>query len=278
MRPQRTVQIVLYPALMILSGCAVVQSIARIPTHVFQRAEKKVGLLEERCLDAEAVHQAKLAEADADRNYLKQSRNALVAEQHLKRQMEMNQTDDRLKLMEAENRMVYDATRPRYRDKLSSQLQLDVGQSFEVGQLQVNPEKLKEILASHERAYEQAVREWEADEAKRLKLQDPADCARPARQKLTDSRPTPKPLLPTEIPLMLPVSLVMEVGNPAVGQPEVKREPMRSKLQECTAPDGGPLKLIDAPPACCSPGCCTAPPGTVCPNCTSIRVNDAKKK
>lgn len=302
-RGARTMQRILKLSLSVFAlctiGCQGVGTIGRVlvdaPVHIMQRMEHKAELLEQRRLDGEAVHLAKLAELEAERDYLEKTREALIAEQILQKKLQAKQQTARLQLQEAEGQMEIDARTPQFQSRLTSQLKLEYGQSLDVGQLQVNIDKLKELIQKRDEQHKAALHEWEA-ETQRAKLTDrpptvppvcpkcdvcyekgccpscaapapvplrqnltDADCARPLRSKLMDDQPTPKPILPTEIPLMLPVNLVMDIGPARISEPEVRHIPLRpsekrrSQLREC---DPKPIACPSCAAPCSSSGEC----------------------
>lgn len=311
-------------------GCKGAETVGRFladaPVHIAQRMEHKAELLEQRRLDGEAVHLAKLAELEAERDYLEKTRHALIAEQIMQKKLQNREQAARLQLQEAQGQMEIDARTPQYKSKLNSQVCLQLGQSLDIGQLQVNIDKLKGLIAKRDQQHKAALKDWEdenkrskltekppavppvcpqcdvcyergccpscaapapmpfaggrswqnrqnlTDEAARQNLTD-ADCARPLRDKLMDEQPTPKPILPTEIPLMLPVNLVMDIGPAQISGAEVRRIPLkktekqRSQLRECK-PDPR-QNLTDSPPVARPCPTCAVPYNSAgeCPRC-----------
>ena len=290
---------ILAVSLTFLSGCKSASTLGRIvvdtPVHIMQRMEQKAELLEQRRLDAEAVHLAKLAELQGERQYLEKTRRALIAEQVMRQKLQGEEQQSRLQLQEAEGQLELEARRPDFKTKLTSELQIKYGHSLTVGQLEVDIDKLKKLIEKRDAEHKAAMDEWarennqepEAGELAKApaispvgyeKLADgrdcvrpplPQDCARPTRQKLMDDQPTKKPVLPTEIPLMLPVNLVMEMDAANLAKPNVQQVPLRKskrdreKLLDCKPH----LNLTDPGKVCCPS--CAAPCDTpgFCPNC-----------
>ncbi len=79
------------------------------------------------------------------------------------------------------------------------------------------------------------------------------DCAQPLQQKLQTqealTQPIKQPLLPTENPLMIPVSLKLELGGPAMSNLEIKRIPRapNEALKECPPKPGACCTTCEDP-------------------------------
>ncbi|MBC8289083.1 MAG: hypothetical protein H8E37_02100 [Planctomycetes bacterium] len=269
------------------AGCSTAQRVgqaaADVPIAVGQWGGMKLELLEQRWLDEKAIHEARIGEMVAEREYMKLTREALVGEQNRKSELDLKRQSARAQLRDAEDEMIREATEPKMRNKLQSQLQLNYGQSLKVGQLQVDTGKLKKLLEEREKQNKELQDTFDAQQAsQRSKLTDQlANCAVPgldkanARSRLTE--PPEIPVLPTEIPLMLPVNLSLEMDSPKFGTPQIKQIPV---AQQCTsprspstdAPENPRSRSTDIPsvpptePCCPS---CAAPiaTGSVCPKC-----------
>lgn len=277
-------------ALAFLGGCTAAQTITQtaldVPRYIAERIEQKGQLCEERRLDHEAVHQARLEDLREERERLRLSREALLAEQQLLRELCKREHEADLACQDAEARMKLKAREPRYQEKLKSQLELTVGQAIQVGQLQVDAEKLKKLMGDRDKEHQLLLSAWKELEdqrradLRREKLKEASEalqdgdecaaraalrsCAAPLIEKLKDRaalrEPLKQPILPTEIPLMLPVNLVVEMDNPTIEKSEIQRIPLRQPeaLRECQ-PEDGRESLKDG-------DCC--PSQTPCESCT----------
>ncbi|QDU11815.1 hypothetical protein [Gimesia aquarii] len=220
----------------ILNGCAAVNSIALIPQRIGEKWTYRSKIAREKQLDKAAVHEAKLADLEDERVVLKISRDVLVEKRRAEREALM-----------ADARAEIEASRPEFREQLETDLGLKFNQRLNVGQLQVDLKKMEALL--DDRKQEQ--KKLDEDYAKRLKLHrenlaklrsgkqnlesGSEDCARPLKDKLIDKENLEAPpklaILPTEIPLMLPVTLNVELQNPSLRQSNIKRTTV--PLLEC---------------------------------------------
>lgn len=209
-----------------------------------------------------AFHQCRADQAEAKAEALRMETEALRSECHSRSE----------------------ALRSEYDETLKTQLGLPVGQQIELGQLQVDEQKLMDLLSARKKQQEALKQFYDDYEKKRQeKLQEalktelaealkqndhqaatdainkcclpkPPTCAQV--EKLQDIPPRvpealKQPLLPTEIPFVLPVTVRMEMGNPTIGPSRVER--LRTV----------PEKLQDEP--CCPTKCC--PPQQPCTEC-----------
>lgn len=172
-----------------------------------------------------------------------------------------------------------EALQSQYEETLKTQLGLPVGQKIVLGQMQVDEEKLTELLDERKKQKEALKKFYDEYEAKRQeKLQEALkvqlaealeynnpeaardainSCCRPkppscaATEGLTYQPVVPEaltePLLPTEIPFMLPITVKMEMGQALIGPTHVER--LR------TAPE--PLKEGCCQTQCCPDSCTT---------------------
>lgn len=225
------------------NGCVVVEKLAHVPARIAEHRAMKRELLAEKMKDKEAVHQAKMEDLEDDRTHLAVTREALRVQRERERE----------------------ALKPRYDESISSQLNLGFQQRFSVGQLQVDPVKLKALLAEREKEYADLMKEFEQlEKTRRSKLQDHylrearaaleagdeagarvalqasgCGCAGPLIEKLQDrealKKPIRRPILPTEIPMVLPVTLAVEMENPQIGRASIRRMPLKTResLKQC---------------------------------------------
>ena len=214
-----------------LNGCAALNSVALVPQRIGEKWAYRSKIGHEKHLDKAAVHEAKLAELEDERVILKVSRDVLVEKRRA----------DREALM-ADARAEIEANRPEYREQLETDLGLKFKQRLNVGQLQVDLKKMEALLNGRK----QEQKKLDEDYAIRVKAHRAAlakqrsgeggkenlvagseDCARPLKDKLIDKENLEAPpklaILPTEIPLMLPVTLNVEMQNPSLRQSNVKR-------------------------------------------------------
>jgi hypothetical protein len=190
-----------------------------------------------------------------------------------------------------------EALRSQIRDSVQSKVVFDMNHAMQVGQLQVDYDKLQKLVAEREKEFkdrqalvdrlnDEAKRQFESEfedysrEQLRQQLNDPV-CGREALNEGCDScegacrcgkhkkhfgkhkRPCDKladfpreplrqavrqPILPTEIPLMLPVTLELGMQQPTIEDTRVRREPLRDfrprePLREpCDSPGSPPCK------------------------------------
>lgn len=222
-----------------LNGCAALNSVARIPQRIGEKWSYRSRISQEKQLDKAAVHEAKLAELEDERVVLKISRDVLVEKRHAEREALL-----------ADARAEIEANRPEFREELETDLGMKFSQRLNVGQLQVDLKKMEALI--DERKQEQ--KKLDEDYAQRLKLHreqlaklrsgengkenlvaGSEDCSRPAKEKLIIKENLEAPpklaILPTEIPLMLPVTLNVELQNPSLRQSNIKRT--KVPLLEC---------------------------------------------
>lgn len=166
-----------------------------------------------------------------------------------------------------------DDHRAAFKESVRTQLGLSVDQDFELGQPAVDTEELQRLLvrqrrtaALQEQLHEDAMVEWE--QAQRRAILDnhrrsaglgdatplpfgtagdyccmtsPNDCASPPRRTspLQDTPPSApvKPLiLPSQIPLMIPLRLGVQMQQPEITGSEVRRLPLKTPCTNRTQP------------------------------------------
>ena len=273
--------------LLVLSGCraaevltgVTIRSASHVAMGVADKVEHKAMLLEERRLDEAAVQQAKLEDLEEERRMLQLTREALVARRKVERQSLQDQQEMKRESLQAETEFELEATKPRYREGLQSQLGFNLNQSFQMGQLQVDMKQLQRLMDDRKILFDQQKADYDRKVKDRRTEQlraalgdntDLANCALPARQKLQNAEalkePVMPPILPTEVPLMIPVSLNIEMQNPTIGQPRVRRIPLQDQV--CVHPSKENLE--DCTNAVqhrctCEPGC--AP----CDSCVRLK-------
>lgn len=235
-------------------GCAavdpVVRAISDVPQHLGERLQLRSELTEQRRLDKVAVHNARLEDMADERDTLALSRALLLERRRIGRETQMAKAEVEKEGLMAEARADVESATPDYKEQLRSQVELNFGQRVRVGQLQVNVDELEKLIK--QRKTQQAALKADYDRRDELWRKNLADngtngekaglsavgCARPAKEKLQDKEALEAPpnlaLLPTEIPLMLPVSLDVELDNPSIRQARVHRVPtVKEGLEEC---------------------------------------------
>ena len=199
-------------------------------------------------------------------------RQATVEELRLENDSIREELRDDTDRRRAEAVMEREALKTRYDERLHTQLGVEVSQQFQIGQLQVDEKQLKDVLIKREKDHEALMESYtllEKDRKQRLTQQNlrlarqalengdtkqaqaymaqtacgqvpiPPDCAKPLQEKLMAqealTQPIKQPLLPTEIPLVIPVTLKMELGGPAMSNLQVKRTPRppNEALKQC---------------------------------------------
>lgn len=167
-----------------------------------------------------------------------------------------------------------DFNKSAFKESVRTKLGLAVDQDFELGQPAVDTAELERLLASQRKTralqdqlHEEAMLDWEADQRRRMInnhrpsaalgeaspvpfgsagdyccMTSPNDCAQPPRRSspLQDQSPPPPPptqplLLPSQIPLMIPLRLGVQMQQPAIENSEVRRLPLKSPCKK-TAP------------------------------------------
>lgn len=269
-------------ALCFLNGCAALNGIARVPQRISQKWVYRSKIAQEKQLDKEAVHEAKLEDLEDERVALRLSRDLLVEKRRLARETLLAQEEAERDLMLAEAELEQEALQPKYKEKLKTDLGLEFDQRMRLGQLQVNlpllEEKMKtwkEEQALIQKNYNMQNKKWRDQRVRDLldsgdtegaaKLLK-ADCTRPLVEKNLEERNLEEPpqmaILPTEIPLMLPVTLDLEIQRPTFRKTRVSRVPVpveqceeRNLEEGCVdccdkcAPQGKEKKMSYAPPA-----------------------------
>ncbi len=166
----------------------------------------------------------------------------------------------------------------QFEDQIRSKLAMTLDQQFEIGQLQVNEEKMLDWLEKRreEREAIQAIQsDQEAEYRKALieAIRGGADpqavmagngycvpeptCLVP--QPVLPPEPVQAPITPEQIEFVLPVKLTVGVGKSSVEAVRVERQPVRS-APEAVVGEGCVPSCDTCPPACVAPGVCV-PPG-----------------
>jgi hypothetical protein len=177
-----------------------------------------------------------------------------------------------------------EALTDRYEESLRSQLGLSLDQKLVLGQLQVDEEKLESLLKQRRKQQEALQKIYDEVEDERqeqmieyvreavteaLKDNNPeaahqviASCCNPkpecgcaAVEPITQYKPPEpieQPLLPTEIPFLIPVSVQVQMENPAIISTHVERIRKREAIKKPCCPP--------CPPRCgdyetCAPQC-----------------------
>ena len=244
------------------SGCA---SIARAPARAAQRVTDYVQCVEEEC-------------ALKDRQRQMQ-RQALLDEIAAEREEEIAELETRRQALKAEQELHRENLRNQTQESLQSKLSLNFDQSVRVGQLQVNTEQLKALIDQREKDHQALSKFYDEMEERRRELllqqnrkkleealsrgdakaaeQALADCSQPRPEALRPAQalkqPLQRPILPTEIPLMLPVTLAVGMENASITETRVRRQPQKKPClreaekgcQTCPGPGCAPA---------CAPG------------------------
>lgn len=139
------------------------------------------------------------------------------------------------------------------RDKIQSKIAFDVTHALDVGELEVDVEKLQKILKQREQLKEQPREPFQEGPSQKgcpcmqkncecggpkwacrkccHKKCEP-DCGGPEAYRRALREPLKEPLRPTEIPLKLPVKLHFGMQNPEVEETKVRKEPLREPMRE----------------------------------------------
>ena len=127
----------------------------------------------------------------------------------------------------------------------------DFEQSLEVGELEVDIDKLEELLAERKAAPQSApqrqvkgcgcakqecgcspgLQKQHCRRCRHHKCPEP-DCGGPLALQQAQMSPQRQPLRPTEIPMKLPVKLTFGVQQPQVEQTRIRRQPLQPQLQQ----------------------------------------------
>lgn len=240
-------------------------SIALIPQRIGEKWTYRSKIAHEKQLDKAAVHQAKLEDLEDERVTLGISRDVLVEKRRLARETLKAQEEAERDLLIAEAELAQEAVQPRYKEKLKTDLGLEFDQRMRLGQLQVNlpllEEKMKswkEEQASIQKNFNLQNKEWrdkrvrdllDSGDTKGAAELLKADCTRPLTEKNLEERNLEEPpqmaILPTEIPLMLPVTLDLEIQRPTFRQTRVSRVPIPVKQCEERNLEDGCLECCD---------------------------------
>lgn len=284
--------------IMFANGCA---SVATIPSRIAQRVTdfvhavdddwktlhqiqdaRRDALKEELQADREAALACELAELNAERE-------ALRGEQQYRAEALRADTEQRREDMSK-----------NFDESVRTKLGLNLDQRVKMGQLQVDTQKLQSLTEERDRdfqfrnkLYQDALRDQELHDrhAALLELKRTAalnqgqnpdavgctncattanDCARPPTSALRQGpnrtqplrAPVRQPLLSTEVPFMLPVTLEVGVASSELGPSQVRRQPLKQPcLQQIPC---GQCKSCRNNAGCECPRPCGG-----CPNCTT---------
>ncbi|NQV23535.1 MAG: hypothetical protein HQ518_04120 [Rhodopirellula sp.] len=257
--------------LVLLVSCAGCTSTSQIPSRAIghisdfvQNADQKLlarmaardveqeALKAELKADREAELACRLAEINAERDDIRRSQEYRAA------------------ALRADTDRRREAQKQDFDESVRTSLGLQLEQRVKLGQLQVNMEQLAAVLDSREkdfeyrkRIYEEAQREAEMysrmSALRSMAAQKSgsgiaaqmaqANCASPpgmAAQRAPTPQPVRQPLLPTEIPFMVPISLEIGMVDAGLDNSEIRRLPIK---QPCRS--GAPLRNGG-----CQAGCC----------------------
>lgn len=261
-------------AIPLCTGCA---AISQIPGRAVQKVTDLVQYSEKGLL-------AKMEIKDAERKALKDELDADREAELDLRLAEINAEKDRCRqdqryraaALRAETEWRAQQMGDKFDDSVRTRVNLDVEQSFQMGTLQVDVEKLKNLMTEREKVYAAQLADYEA----RKKLADidsmrarmsgqgspvsapqvaqcaapnmAPDCAQPPNVGRPVMAPAKQPILPTEVPFMLPVTLKMETGPGRIDKAELRHLPQKAAcLPNQQAPvTQGPC---DCEPSCDSP-------------------------
>ena len=155
-----------------------------------------------------------------------------------------------------------DDLRSQFKESVRSKLGMHLDQDFELGQPVVNTEELERLLAHQKKTlalqsqlHEEALLDWEREQRQRLIakhrgssalseatpfgeagdwccITSPNDCASPPRRSSPLQEPPPpaplrQDLLPTQIPLMIPLRMGVQLQQPSIEKSEVRRLPLK---------------------------------------------------
>lgn len=247
-----------------VSGVGGCKTIAQTPGLIIQRVSDFVHCIDD---DFQSHEEIKEAERQAIKEELNADRKANLAcelaEINADRENLRTEQDYRVQALKAESDRRQDESRRQFDESVRTKLGLNLDQRVKVGQLQVDVDKLKQLVESRDKEhqlrmklYEEARRDEELRQRmaymQQLRGQQSAlhgepnsaaegscattvnDCARPPQQ-LRDGplrtsplqAPLRQPVLSTEVPFMLPVSLEMAVEGDRLGTSEVRRQPLK---------------------------------------------------
>ncbi|MEI8378574.1 MAG: hypothetical protein WCJ09_00505 [Planctomycetota bacterium] len=185
--------------------------------------------------------------------------------------------------------------RSQFRERLRSNLALNLDQHVDVGQLQVNTEELKKLIEERDKEHKEAAQIYERlENTRRAQMRENAlteaqkaldsndvakaqmimrncacgsfvansDCSQPIADKLTQreamKEPVKQPILPTEIPLMLPIKISVGMDNPSIQNARVQQLRVREPMKQCQACE----QCVAFNPKCptCNPAIAPVPP------------------
>lgn len=252
----RNFSLLIMIACLIQSGCAAVgttiQAIADVPNYLVKKTEVQAEICEQKRLDHISVKEMELHEIQDEAEALRLSREILLAKRELERETERQILLAEKEALLAEARAEVAAATPNYKEQLHTDLGLSFDQRVRVGQLQVDVVELEKKMKAWKKQqealqadYDSRYQSWKENLAAESynteglgAVNSVCGCERPAREKLMEKEnleapPTLK-VLPTEIPLMLPVSLDVAIQNPSLRQTTVRRIPTpKEGLQDC---------------------------------------------
>lgn len=246
-----------------LSGCATVANLpGRIVTHVTQCAQA----INANFLAAEKV---KDAERDLLLRELETERQALLDEALAEHDEAESDRLYRRAALTGESLRRQDVNRSAFKESVRTKLGLSVDQDFELGQPAVDTEELQRLLgrqkrtqALQEQLHEDAMLDWERAQRQALIanhrrtaglgdaaplpfgtsedyccMTSPNDCASPPRrssplQEAPPPAPVRQAILPSQIPLMIPLRLGVQMQQPEIAESSVRRLPLKSPCRK----------------------------------------------
>jgi len=239
--------------------------------------EVKSRIHEEKMKGKHEDHLAKLEEEEAKVDALRLTRQAYHAERLAEKAN-----------WEAEQEALEDSIRAQRKDSVRTDLGLRLDQRVRMGQLQVNVQALEKLLAERKQREEslreglEAINKRRIEKNKQFYLQQAQEaldsgnrqgaqealrnyhvacsCAAPGNEPLIggpDEEPIVAPLLPTEIPFMLPVTLAVEMQRPVIQDTRVVQEPIVEEPLEAECDEfdrcapAPPCQVPPVPPPVC---------------------------
>lgn len=251
--------------LMAMVGCLVMSNLGCV---VVRRVGAFIETRKEMCATRADIYDAK---TDLCVEQQKLQQDACAAQAQMELEKCRAQFQQELAEMRAGMELQKEEVRGQFRERLRSNLALNLDQHVEVGQLQVNTEQLKQLIEERDKEHKDASQLYERlEDSRRAKLRenmleaarqaldagDPekcrtimqscacgnylplnGDCSQPIQQKLTQreamKEPVKQPILPTEIPLMLPIKISVGMDSPSIQNARVQQLRVREPMKEC---------------------------------------------
>ncbi len=249
----------------VLVGCLIMSNSGCV---VVRRIGAMIETRKEMCATRADIYDAK---TDLRIEQQKMQQDACAAQAQMEIEKCRAQFQQELAELRAGMELEKEEVRGQFRERLRSNLALNLDQHVEVGQLQVNTDELKKLIDERDKEHKDAAQLYErVEDSRRAKLReqmldaatralndgDPekcrtimqscacgnylpltGDCAQPLQQKLTQraamQQPVKQPILPTEIPMMLPIKISVGMDSPSIQNARVQQLRVRQPLKAC---------------------------------------------